>query len=129
MSTRLLKEIADEIAPAITILFQASLDQGTTPSSWKKASVLPLFKKGNRSSAFNYRPISVTSILCKLCEHIVHTSIFDHLTEYKLLTDAQHGFRKRRSCETQLIQTIHDLAKGINSLPPTAHHLVKQALT
>jgi hypothetical protein len=110
---RLLKEVAEEIAPAITILFQASINQGVVPSSWKKASVVPLFKKGNRSSAANYRPISLTSILCKSCEHIIHCSIIGHLAKNKILTDAQHGFRKRRSCDTQLILTIHDLAKGI----------------
>jgi hypothetical protein len=68
---RLLKEIAEEIAPAITLLFQASLDQGTLPCSWKKALVVPVFKKGKRSAASNYRPISLTAIVCKLCEHIV----------------------------------------------------------
>ncbi len=76
---RLLKEIATETAPAITILFQASINQGTVPASWKKASVAPLFKKGNRQSAANYRPISLTSILCKICEHIILSSIINQV--------------------------------------------------
>ncbi|XP_072018350.1 uncharacterized protein [Amphiura filiformis] len=110
---RLLKETAEEIAPAISLLYQASLDQGSVPSSWKKALVVPIFKKGSRSSPANYRPISLTAILCKLCEHVVHSAIINHLSEQKILSDAQHGFRKRRSCDTQLILTIDDLAKGI----------------
>ena len=110
---RLLKETAEEIAPAISILFQTSLDQGSVPSAWKKALVVPLFKKGNRSLPSNYRPISLTAILCKLCEHVVHSAIINHLSEHSILTDAQHGFRKRRSCDTQLILTVDDLAKGM----------------
>ena len=111
---RLLRETAEEIAPAVTLLFQASLDQGTVPSSWKRANVVPIFKKGCRSAACNYRPISLTSILCKLCEHIIHCAVIRHLTEHNILSDAQHGFRKRRSCESQLIVTINDLAKGLD---------------
>ncbi|XP_072051490.1 uncharacterized protein [Amphiura filiformis] len=110
---RHLKETAEEIAPAISLLYQASLDQGSVPSSWKKALVVPIFKKGSRSSPANYRQISLTAILCKLCEHVVHSAIINHRSEQKILSDAQHGFRKRRSCDTQLILTIDDLVKGI----------------
>ena len=91
----LLKEAADEIAPAITLLFQASLNQGNTPSTWRKALVVPIFKKGSKSDASNYRPISPTSVLCKLCEHIFHSTILTHLANHKILSDAQHGFRKK----------------------------------
>ena len=98
----LLREAADEIAPAITLLFQASLNQGNTPLTWSKALV-PIFKKGSKSDASNYRPISLTSVLCKLCEHILHSTIITHLANHKILSDAQHGFRKRRSCDTQLL--------------------------
>ncbi len=58
--TMLLKVTAEEIAPAITLLFQASIDQGKVPASWKKALIVPLFKKGSRSESANYRPISLT---------------------------------------------------------------------
>jgi len=116
---RLLKETASELAPAVTLLFQVSLDRGKVPSSWKEALIIPIFKKGNRSSAVNYRPISLTSILCKLCEHIVHSTISSHLDLNGILTNAQHGFRKRRSCETQLLQTVDDLAKGLDDKSQT----------
>ena len=68
------KDAADEIAPAITLLFQASLNQGNTHSTWRKALVVPIFRKGSKSDASNYRPISLTSVLCKLCEHNIHSS-------------------------------------------------------
>ena len=103
-----LKEAKDEIALAITLLFQASLNQGNTPSTWRKALVVPIFKKGSKSDASNYRSISLTSVLRKCCEH---STILTHHANHKILSDA-HGFRKRRSCDTQLLLTLNDFARG-----------------
>ena len=114
ISAQLLKETSHQISPVITLLFRASLIQGSIPSQWKKAFVVPIHKKGCKSTPANYRPISLTAILSKLCEHVVHCAVIHHLIEHNILSDAQHGFRKRRSCETQLILTINDLAKGLN---------------
>ena len=111
---RLLKEISVEVAPAMTLVFQASLHQSAIPLDWSHALVTPLFKKGNRSEPANYRPISLTSIACKCLEHIIHHHIMTHLDNYSILHEAQHGFRKGRSCESQLILTIQDLAKGLD---------------
>ena len=116
---RLLKELANEITPVYTLLFQASLDQGTIPQAWKQADVVPIFKKGTKSKAANYRPVSLTSITCKLLEHIVTSNIMTHMEKHKILTDTQHGFRRNRSCETQLIITINDIAKSIDNKKQT----------
>lgn len=113
ISARILKETAHQIAPALTLVFQASLEQSTIPTDWKTAHVAPIYKKGNRSLAANYRPVSLTCISCKLLEHIVSSNIMNHLEHQGILTDAQHGFRRKRSCESQLILTVQDLAKGI----------------
>ena len=110
---RLLKELAKELSPVFTTLFQASLDQSKIPEDWKSAYITPLFKKGDPLKASNYRPVSLTSIPCKLLEHIVHSNVINHLLSHKVLTDSQHGFRKKRSCESQLILTTDDLARGI----------------
>ena len=115
----LLREAADEIAPAITLLFQASLNQGNTPSTWRKELVVPIFKKGSKSDASNYRPISLTSVLCKLCEHILHSTIITHLAKHKILSDAQHGFRKRRSCDTQILLALNDFSRGLEDKSQT----------
>ncbi len=80
----------------------------------RKAFITPIFKKGERSKASNYWPISLTSIVCKSLEHILHSNIISHLESLGILHDAQRGYRKRRSCESQLILTINDLAKGID---------------
>ena len=109
----ILKTAADEITPLLTKMFQKSLDEGIVPQDWKDALVVPIFKKGDRHQPANYRPVSLTSITCKLLEHIVHSSVMNHLDRNNILSDVQHGFRKNRSCETQLIETVHDIAKSL----------------
>ena len=111
---RLLKFCANEIADSFTLLFQASLEQGTVPKDWKKAKIVPVFKKGEKGNVENYRPISLTSISCKLLEHIIDSNIRDHLDKFKILNDAQHGFRQNRSCESQLITTLKDFSDCLN---------------
>lgn len=88
-------------------IFQYSLDTGVLPSSWKLANVVPIFKKGDRSVLSNYRPVSLTSIVCKLLEHIVLCNINQCLNG--ILVNYQHGFRHGLSCTTQLVTTIHDI--------------------
>ena len=115
ISSRFLKSMSAAVAPILTIIFQASIDQGKVPDDWKLAFVTPLFKKGDRAKASNYRPVSLTSVCCKLIEHIIHSQVISHLERHNILADEQHGFRKKRSCESQLINTVHGLAKGLNS--------------
>ena len=107
-----LKQLAETLAPIITVLFQRSLDTGTIPDVWKTAHVTPLFKKGEKSLPSNYRPISLTCILCKVLEHIVSTNLVSHLDKHNILYDLQHGFRAKRSCETQLVMLVEDLVRG-----------------
>ena len=73
---------------------------------------MPVFKRGDKSLAANYRPISLTCILCKVLEHILASNIVKHLDGQGILYDLQHGFREKRSCETQLIMLIKDLARS-----------------
>ena len=106
-----LKELAVELGPVFAHLFQQSIDTGEIPKEWSLANICPLFKKGDRSLARNYRPVSLTCIPCKLLEHIVCSNIMAHLDEHELLSDRQHAFRKWHSCETQLTTVINDWAK------------------
>ena len=107
-------ECAKDISRALPLVFQVSLHQGTMPDDWKKSMVTSIFKKGDRSSASNYRPISLTSVCSKIMEHILYTQIMHHVAKFDILHDSQHGFRKKRSCETQLILTLHDLATRLD---------------
>ena len=81
------------------------LISGTQPTSH------PYSKKVKKSAAANYRPISLTCILCKVMEHIIASNIVKHLDSHGLMYDLQHGFRERRSCETQLVSLVEDLAR------------------
>ena len=68
-----------------------------------------LYKKGEKYDAANYRPVSLTCICCKTIEHILVSNINKHLALDSILADCQHGFRSQRSCETQLVQVVHDI--------------------
>ena len=68
---RLLKTVAEELSPALTVLFQQSIDSGTVPSQWRQAVVTSIYKEGAKSDPANYRPISLTCLCCKILEHIV----------------------------------------------------------
>ena len=102
------------IAPALTLIYQASYGQSQIPDDWERAFMTPLFKKGDKSNAADYRPVSLTSYCCKVTDHIVHRYLMKFLERNKILIDFQHGLQKRISCETQLITTIHDLALGLD---------------
>ena len=80
---RVLKELATELGPIFAHLFQQSIDSGDIPKEWTLANISPLFKKGDRSLACNYRPVSLTCVPCKLLEHIVCSNIMAHLDEHK----------------------------------------------
>ena len=69
-----------------------------------------MFKKGDQFKASNYRLVSLTSLCCKIQEYISTNNILKHLEDNSILTDSQHCFRARRSCETQLLTLVHELA-------------------
>ena len=111
---RLLQELHHELAPCYTLLFQTSYNTGVVPEIWRTAWVSPVFKKGDKSCAVNYRPVSLTCVPCKLMEHIVVSNMRKHLDNHGILTPFQHGFRKNHSCESQLLVTTHDLSKRLD---------------
>ena len=89
---RMLNMLVPELAPIVHAIFTQSLDTGKLPRDWSLANGAPIFKKGNRVLAKNYRPVSLTCITCKLFEHIVCRHILDHVEDHKILTNLQHGF-------------------------------------
>jgi hypothetical protein len=94
--TRFLHDYAEELEPIMTFIFQLSLDTGNIPDDWREANMVALFKKGDRHQASNYRPVSLTSVSCKILEHVLHSQIMDHFDRWNILTDKQHGFRRRK---------------------------------
>ena len=110
----LLHELHAELTPVFTVLFRNSLNTSVLPEVWKSAWITPIFKKGSRCTASNYRPVSLTSVACKLLEHILCSHIRNHLDRHGILCPNQHGFRKKLSCESQLIVTTHDLLRRLD---------------
>ena len=114
ISPFILKHCSNEISPILQVIFMQSMDTGVLPSDWLKANVCPVFKKGNRTHASNYRPISLTSICCKTMEHIIYQSIIQHLNSFNVFIENQHGFRSQHSCVTQLISLLEDLSYSMD---------------
>ena len=88
------------------------------PTDWKHANVTPIFKKGDKSDPGNYRPISLTSQICKVLESILRDNIVNHLNTHTLLLKSQHGFTKGKSCLTNLLSFLEDVTKAIDEGKP-----------
>ena len=109
---RVLFEARNEIVAALVIIFQRTLSHHTLPSDWKSAHVTPLFKKGSRSLPANYRPVSLTSVVCKICESLLKDSIMKYMMSNNLLSANQYGFVSGRSCVSQLVDVFDDWTKA-----------------
>ena len=95
-------------------LLSKSLTSGKCPTVWKKAIISPIFKGGDRSAVNNYRPISLTCILCKTLEHVICSQMWNHIDNYNIITESQHGFRKSVNTTTQLLHVTHHAAEALD---------------
>jgi hypothetical protein len=108
---RVLKLASKGFSTPLCIMFEKSIRSGTTPDAWREANVSPLFKKGSRLDAVNYRPISLTSIPCKVLEGFVREAMSSHINSLRLFVKEQHGFIKNKSCVTNLLETLEYISK------------------
>ena len=111
---RILKETSSQIIEPLTKLFRQFLDEAKLSEYWKKANVTALFKSGERKLPENYRPICLTSVVCKLMERIIRNKIVDHMESNNLFAKQQHGFRAGRSCTTQLLEFMEEVTEAID---------------
>ena len=102
-----LKEIAEIVAQPLTMIFKRSVSKGELPQNWLDAVISPIYKKGQKCMPENYRPVSLLSIICKILERIVTNQIIDHIKANALNCPQQHGFMKRRSTTTNLIEALN----------------------
>ena len=114
----LLKNIHPSINEFLTLLFNLSLQTGKLPWQWKCSNITPIFKKGSKNSPQNYRPIALTSVICRVFEKIIHTNILNHLLSNNLLSINQHGFLPRRSTITQLLSAFNDWTQHFSNNKP-----------
>ena len=112
---RFFRVLAAELALSLLIIFQQFFLSGRIPDTWRIAIVRPIFKKGLREIAANYRPISPTCVPSKIMESIVRDAIYSHLKDNNLLNNAQHGFRERRSTVSSLLLSYHHYIENIEN--------------
>lgn len=105
---RLIKECNKIFSKIFCLIFNKSLGEGVLPIQWKQANIKALFKKGKRTSCSNYRPVSLTSIICKIFESLIRDKLLVFLESNSLLSKYQHGFRSGHSCLTQLLEIMED---------------------
>ena len=94
------------------------MKEGKIPKQWKIAEVRPIFKKGKKSTPGNYRPVSLTSVLCNIFEGFIRRALYKHLIDNKLLSDSQFGFCQGRSCVSQLLVTLFDWMSDLDDHIP-----------
>ncbi len=118
INPRLLKELGDSILTPLEIIFQKSLTSGMVPLEWRQATVILIFKKVSKRETGNYRPVSLTSIPCKILESILKDDIMEHLLLNGLIKDSQQGFKPGRSCTTNLITFLEKATLAKNNGKP-----------
>ena len=113
----MLKKFAFYIATPLHIIMSKSFIESTLPDrgTWKIAHVSPIYKKGKKNLAVNYRPVSLTSVACRFMERVLKEQIMEHLMKEKLLSSKQHGFLGKRSTVTQLLHYLDKCADSISN--------------
>lgn len=112
---KIIKECSQCFSYVLCILFNKSFIEGVLPYQWKEANVRALFKKGSKTLCNNYRPVSLTSIVCKLLESIIRDAMLDYLESNNKIVVNQYGFRPGYSCSTQLLEVMEDFSSFIDT--------------
>ena len=118
IAPKILKETVEQICTPLAYVFNMSLQEGIVPLEWKEANIIPLFKKGSRNKCVNYRPVSLTSVICKVLETSIRDHMMDFLIKHKLINPSQHGFLKARSCLTNLLCFFEEITKWVDEGSP-----------
>ncbi|KAJ3656648.1 hypothetical protein Zmor_000101 [Zophobas morio] len=119
LSATMLRNCAQSLCKPLSILMTQSFKSGSLPSDWKLANVKPIYKKGDKYCATNYRPISLTSLVVKMMESIICDSLRAFLNQQNVIPTEQHGFVSGRSTTTNLLSCVNDWTKNFDRGIPT----------
>jgi hypothetical protein len=114
ISPRILQQLESSLLLPLKLIFEKTLITGTVPTDWKTAVVSPIFKKGTKGDPGNYRPVSLTSVPCKLLESIIKDRVMNHLLQNGLIKDSQHGFMPGKSCATNLVEFLDFVTEAVD---------------
>ena len=109
---RVIKEIADIISHPITMIYKRSVEESQLPRQWKDAEITPIYKKDSRNLPKNYRPVSLTSIICKILEKLIVEDIINHIKANQLNCKEQHGFTAHKSTTTNLLEALNVITEA-----------------
>ena len=109
---RVLKEIAEIISYPITIIYKKSVAASELPSQWKDAEITPIYKKDAKNLPKNYRPVSLTSVICKMLEKLIVEDIINHIKTNHLNCEEQHGFTANKSTTTNLLEALNVITEA-----------------
>ena len=118
ISPKIVKETVEQISAPLAHVFNMSLQEGIVPFEWKESNIIPLFKKGSRNKSVHYRPVSLTSVICKLLETIIRDHMMDFFIKHKLINPSQHGFLKAKSCLTNVLCFLEEITKWVDDGSP-----------
>src|SRR5579863_9132172 len=111
----MLKLTSQTSSKFLELIFNQALRTAETPDDWKCANIKPIFKDGNKRDFTNYRPISLTSTVCKMLEHIILSNLFPFLLDKNILSPQQFGFRSGSSTELLLVNLVNKITSGMES--------------
>ena len=97
-----LKECQEQLIQPIWELITSSIEEGRVPQEWKRANIVPIYKGGKMTDPVNYRPVSLTSVVSKLCEIFIKEKWVRFLEDSRVISNGQFGFRQGKSCVRNL---------------------------
>ena len=115
VSGEILKLGGEAMISYLARLLDTTMNKGTLPEDWRRATVVPVQKGGDRSLVTNYRPVSLTSVVCKQMEHVIASYLRQVWDKNDWLYEGQHGFRPGNSCESQVITVRQDIADSLDN--------------
>ena len=118
ISPKILKETVQQISTPLAHVFNMSPQEGIVPLEWKEANIIPLFKKGSRNKSVNHRPVSLTSVICKLLETIIRDHMMEFLIKHKLKKPVSAWVPKRKVMPNKCVMFFEEITKWVDEGSP-----------